>query len=564
MLPAGDPVVVDEWAVTPSGADSADLVVDPTAALTADMAAAAQAWAELGMEAGEHNASIELAEGAQPNSPVTISVQRAEPAPAGAAVVLAYWDDHAASPDGAVTGQDGPTRAGDWVPVPSQLSVDRTTVSATVDHLSYWTDLVVPIGESMEYLMQGATGARGAWPECSGAGPSWSFFGSSSEVNDPVLYCYGNDPAHPDQFVVKLTNNRGYGQWVTPTVAPQWSYSDSLTLFDPGEANVIVRDFIGDTPVSDWLEDRVFVPAGGQAHFGFTREQASAATDGRLLTVSADGLSLAAGAMYGGLVELYGDKHAAIAALVVLQSVALCGTNLHGGTDALAVAGAVTSCILDRSDVIVTAAIEASVRLEPDLDLDSRVTEIRTLKRMVSALSAALVLRDAAELNTQILQGDRWDFVIDLAPAADPPAQDSPITELLDLTEPREWDSEIFFTSPSGNIRCVVTYYTDPEDILCDVIEADWGAPADPDCEVDWAANEVYLGGSFDEVVEVVVGACRGDTAFAGDPFVLPYGHAVQAGSIRCESRESGMTCVSEATGRGFRVSRGGYELLTR
>ena len=90
----------------------------------------------------------------------------------------------------------------------------------------------------------------------------------------------------------------------------------------------------------------------------------------------------------------------------------------------------------------------------------------------------------------------------------------------------------------------------------CDIIDRDWYPPARPtDCEYDYGQGiSITPGGSAQFV-------CAGDTAFGADD-VLAYGDAIRAGSMRCESAESGITCRDTGTGRGFSIAREAYRLF--
>ena len=107
------------------------------------------------------------------------------------------------------------------------------------------------------------------------------------------------------------------------------------------------------------------------------------------------------------------------------------------------------------------------------------------------------------------------------------------------------------FTSPSGNIGC----YIDRRTVRCDIAERDWEPPSRPDgCELDPGPGITLDAGSAPAFV------CAGDTALgAGDP--LPPGQSIAAGLLRCDSEESGMSCRDVETGRGFTISKQGYEL---
>ena len=108
------------------------------------------------------------------------------------------------------------------------------------------------------------------------------------------------------------------------------------------------------------------------------------------------------------------------------------------------------------------------------------------------------------------------------------------------------------FTSPTGNIGC----YIDRESVRCDIAERSWEPPKAPaSCKLDYGQGiELSAGGAAAFV-------CAGDTALqAGDP--QPYGESIGAALLRCESTEAGITCRDVESGRGFSLSREGYEIF--
>jgi hypothetical protein len=108
------------------------------------------------------------------------------------------------------------------------------------------------------------------------------------------------------------------------------------------------------------------------------------------------------------------------------------------------------------------------------------------------------------------------------------------------------------FVSPTGNVSCMI----DPSWARCDIIDRDWSPPPRPaDCEFDYA-HGISL--APDEQAQFV---CAGDTAFGPDD-VLPYGEAITAGVLRCESAQSGIACRDVQTGHGFSISRELYRLF--
>ena len=136
-----------------------------------------------------------------------------------------------------------------WLAVPSELSEDRTSVTATVDHLSLWTDIVGgtadaldAVGSAFDAAGQAVTDAveqglqavsqAGEWvagwvyyavgkifdtrvdaPTCTDPLPTWveSTQQIALDKNNPILWCAGRDRLHPELLTVKARVNRGFG-----------------------------------------------------------------------------------------------------------------------------------------------------------------------------------------------------------------------------------------------------------------------------------------------------------------------------------------------------------------
>ncbi len=107
------------------------------------------------------------------------------------------------------------------------------------------------------------------------------------------------------------------------------------------------------------------------------------------------------------------------------------------------------------------------------------------------------------------------------------------------------------FTSPSGNIGCVIS----KSSARCDIRNYSWHAPPKPNsCDLDW-------GGA------VAVGSGRGHFLCAGDTTLgagskLGYGKTIHMGHMLCESQEAGMRCVNVRKGHGFFLSKQDYDLF--
>jgi hypothetical protein len=122
---------------------------------------------------------------------------------------------------------------------------------------------------------------------------------------------------------------------------------------------------------------------------------------------------------------------------------------------------------------------------------------------------------------------------------------------------PRPVDREVYklthFTSPSGNIGCVI----DTGGVRCDIAERNWSPPPRPaDCNLDYGHGISIGAGKPARVV------CAGDTTIGSGGEPLAYGDAIAAGPMRCESAQSGITCRDVESGHGFSISREAYRLF--
>jgi hypothetical protein len=115
----------------------------------------------------------------------------------------------------------------------------------------------------------------------------------------------------------------------------------------------------------------------------------------------------------------------------------------------------------------------------------------------------------------------------------------------------REVSTYTGFISPTGNVSCAI----DVDLARCDINDRDWTPPPRPaDCEFDYGQG-IQLVPS-----EPASFVCAGDTTFGAED-VLPYGEAITAGPLRCESAESGITCRDAGSRHSFTISREAYDL---
>ena len=124
--------------------------------------------------------------------------------------------------------------------------------------------------------------------------------------------------------------------------------------------------------------------------------------------------------------------------------------------------------------------------------------------------------------------------------SAQPSATSSTTAEPTDLVR---------FSSPSGNIRCVMS----SAGARCDIASRTWKPPAKPaSCHFDWAQGLVVSasGASF---------TCASDSAGGGS--ALAYGSSLTRGDVRCDSAKDGVTCTHRPSGHRFSLARASYLL---
>ena len=128
------------------------------------------------------------------------------------------------------------------------------------------------------------------------------------------------------------------------------------------------------------------------------------------------------------------------------------------------------------------------------------------------------------------------------------PADDE-ATEPEPTQEPSA-DDEVAFSSPTGNIGCVLS----SAGVRCDIGDRTWDPPSAPgSCDADWGRGLAHGadGTQFTCDSGSVLGAAQ----------VLGYGEILERGDFRCASGQQGMRCT-DTSGRGFELARSGYQVL--
>jgi hypothetical protein len=138
-------------------------------------------------------------------------------------------------------------------------------------------------------------------------------------------------------------------------------------------------------------------------------------------------------------------------------------------------------------------------------------------------------------------------------------------------------ETTLRFTSPSGNIDCVLDSEANEVFADCTAQKAKWSneKPQPKDCDLDWDPHEITLnvtskGGTTKP--SLYVGACRGDIGplcYDEDPDrsscdVLKFGQKRTLGAIACESKSAGIQCVTNRGKRlGFLLGRNSWTRIS-
>ncbi|MGY3320781.1 hypothetical protein [Arthrobacter sp. TE12232] len=152
---------------------------------------------------------LDMKTGAFPSSGADLTFTLNDPLPADKVAFIANWDA------GSQT----------WIPLASETSPDGRSVRARLSHfstygLSFWSNLTGKL-----------LGVRTNPPNCPAppAPPSWDDNSAPQyfdDINGPILWCAGADPANPDDLEIKLKLNRGAAAAITTAIKPVWTHSD--------------------------------------------------------------------------------------------------------------------------------------------------------------------------------------------------------------------------------------------------------------------------------------------------------------------------------------------------
>ncbi|XVU24297.1 DUF6636 domain-containing protein [Actinoplanes sp. CA-054009] len=134
-----------------------------------------------------------------------------------------------------------------------------------------------------------------------------------------------------------------------------------------------------------------------------------------------------------------------------------------------------------------------------------------------------------------------------------PTGSPSPLpSAVAGLGNPVKEVTEATFQSPSKNIVCALT----KNSVRCDILDKNWSPPPQPgDCGQAWG-NGMFLESGKAGFT------CAGDTLAGSATQTLEYGEALRAGTIRCDSTASALTCEDTKSSHGFGLARADYSLF--
>ena len=115
-------------------------------------------------------------------------------------------------------------------------------------------------------------------------------------------------------------------------------------------------------------------------------------------------------------------------------------------------------------------------------------------------------------------------------------------------------DGGYFFVSPSGNLSCGFIAVDGEQSTGCQA----WVIVSNlPKCNDPQGTSSPMI--SFTKG-SAATADCSSQGIFGADQAkVLQYGQRITVGGVACTSRQSGVTCVETATGRGFKAAREGF-----
>ncbi len=302
-------------------------------------------WGDLPMAVGRPS-EIRIDGGTLPAEGLRITRHYERALPKDATATLAYFS----------------TEWDSWVAVPSEVAPDRTSVSAVVHHLSWWTDFVGGTQQAMKSVGDAAAGVAD-WayynvgkifdtrvdpPKCSSGRPSWVHSTTFIETqrNNSLLFCVGIDEAKPGLLVIKARVNRGFGFNAETPVTPAWTYNSSFEEGDLKTALQVLADIdkvLADSVRKVTSDGRMTAP-GQEFSLGLSEAAARKQSSSLALKMTPQAvvpfLQTILAQLIGTDVTFKADGY--VAAVI---ATAKCAKDVSGVTDGGTLAKAVLSCV---------------------------------------------------------------------------------------------------------------------------------------------------------------------------------------------------------------------------
>jgi hypothetical protein len=125
-------------------------------------------------------------------------------------------------------------------------------------------------------------------------------------------------------------------------------------------------------------------------------------------------------------------------------------------------------------------------------------------------------------------------------------------------------DTRLTFSSPSGDIHCVINAYQAPTSVNCQLAKVDFTVPPDagrnddgtPCAHGEGSGRDFRLVAGSPSFVRCSYAALDGGV---GPWPTLAYGKSLSLGSITCDSISDAMRCTDSGSGYFFRISRDKY-----
>ena len=306
---------------------------------------------------------ISLAGGVSPEG-VLLSRTYPSPLPKGADAAFMFYDEDLSA----------------WRAVPSTLSKDRRSVTATVHHLSLWTDIVSTSRASAATdwvfdTLGKLVDTRVEPPTCETGRPAWVSDVTYIETNktNPVHFCSGKDPKQPGLLTIKARVNRGYGYRVATSAVPSWSHNSGA---DPGALQELwdaVADVDGtvtkDLPAMFGKGEYVF--PGEELAIGVSEDSVRSFSESALGLQPVNGFGVAVGFLSKKVAgDVLDQAEGTVAAAVVLAG---CADSLKDIRDVGTFGKATIDCV-NRLDVRVAVRLAEAMQRMPGWKLDARAS----------------------------------------------------------------------------------------------------------------------------------------------------------------------------------------------